>query len=74
MSVNNKGIVIYNYLHPVKPVLSSTEIKLLIKLQSPVILPSNDIDNLCIDIDIDIDIDNLCILQTQLDRPHAKHF
>ena len=33
-------------MHPVKATLSSIEIKLLIKLQSAVILPSNDIDNL----------------------------
>ena len=46
VSLNNKGIAIHNYVHPVKPVLSSIEIKPLIKLQSPVILHSNDIDNL----------------------------
>ena len=46
MSVNNKGIAIHNYVHPVKLALSSKEIKPLIKLQSPVILPSNHIDNL----------------------------
>ena len=46
MSVNNKGIAIHNYVHPVKFALSSKEIKPLFKLQSPVILPSNDIDNL----------------------------
>ena len=46
MSANNKGIAIHNYVHPVKSALSSVEIKPLIKLQSPVILPSNDIDNL----------------------------
>ena len=46
MSANNKGIAIHNYVHPVKSALSSMEIKPLIKLQSPVILPSNDIDNL----------------------------
>ena len=33
-------------MHPVKSALSSMEIKPLIKLQSPVILQSNDIDNL----------------------------
>ena len=46
VSANNKGIAIHNYVHPVKSALSSVEIKPLIKLQSPVILPSNDIDNL----------------------------
>ena len=46
VSANNKGIAIHNYVHPVKSALSSMEIKPLIKLQSPVILPSNDIDNL----------------------------
>ena len=40
------GIAIHYYVHPVKSALSSMEIKSLIKLQSPVILPSNDIDNL----------------------------
>ena len=44
--VNNKGIAMHNYVQPVKPALSSIEIKPLIKLQSPVILLSNDIDNL----------------------------
>ena len=33
-------------MHPVKSALSSMETKPLIKLQSPVILPSNDVDNL----------------------------
>ena len=42
VSVNNKGIAIYNYVHPVKSVLSSVKIKPVIKLQPPVILPSND--------------------------------
>ena len=46
VSVNNKGIAIQNYAHPVKSTLSSMKIKSLIKLQSPVILPSNNIDNL----------------------------
>ena len=46
VSANNKGIGIHNYVHPVKSALSSMEIKPLIKLQSPVILPSDDIDNL----------------------------
>ena len=46
VSANNKGIAIHNYVHPVKSALSSMEVKPLIKLQSPVILPSNDIDNL----------------------------
>ena len=45
-SVNNKGIAIHNYMHPIKSALSSMEIKPVIKLQPPVILPSNDIDNL----------------------------
>ena len=45
-SVKNKGIAIHNYEYPVKPALSSTEIKPLIQLQSPVILQSNDIDHL----------------------------
>ena len=44
--VNNKGIAMHNYVQPVKPALSSIEIKPLIKLQSPVILLSNDIYNL----------------------------
>ena len=44
VSVNNKKI--HKYVHPVKSALSLMEIKPLIKLQSPVILPSNDIDNL----------------------------
>ena len=44
--VKNKGISIQHYVHPIKPALSSIEIKPLIQLQSPVILPSNDIDNL----------------------------
>ena len=47
VSANGKGIAIHNYVHPVKSALSSMEIKPLIKFQSPVILPSNDIDNLC---------------------------
>ena len=47
MSANNKGIAIHNYVHPVKSALSSVEIEPLIKFQSLVILPSNDIDNLC---------------------------
>ena len=46
VSVNNKVIAMHNYMHPVKFALSSKEIKPLIKLQSPVILPSNDIGNL----------------------------
>ena len=46
VSVNNKGMAIQNYVHPVKSALSSMEIKPVIKLQPPVILPSNDIDNL----------------------------
>ena len=46
VSVNNNGIEIHNNVHPVKSALSSMEIKPLIKLQSPVILPSDDIDNL----------------------------
>ena len=46
VSVNNNGIEIHNNVHPVKSALSSMEIKPLIKLQSPVILPSNDTDNL----------------------------
>ena len=33
-------------MHPVKPAILSIEIRPLIQLQSPVILPSNDIDNL----------------------------
>ena len=45
-SVNNKGLAIHNYMHPIKSALSSVEIKPVIKLQPPVILPSNDIDNL----------------------------
>ena len=45
-SVNNKGIAVHNYVHLVKPTLSSNEIKPLIKLQSLVILPSDYIDNL----------------------------
>ena len=44
--VKNKGISIHHYVQPIKPALSSTEIKPLIQLQSPVILPTNDIDNL----------------------------
>ena len=44
--VNNKGIAIHNYVHPVKSALSSVEIKPLFKLQSSVILPSNNTDNL----------------------------
>ena len=44
--VKNKGISIQHYVHPIKPALSSIEIKPLIQLQSPVILPSNDIGNL----------------------------
>ena len=43
MSANNKGIAINNKVHPVKSALSLMEIK---TLQSPVILPSNDMDNL----------------------------
>ena len=46
MSVNNKGTAIHNYVHPLKSALSSMVIKPLIKLQSPVILPSNNIDGL----------------------------
>ena len=46
VSANKKGIAIHNYVNPVKSALSSMEIKLLIKLQSSVILPSNHIDNL----------------------------
>ena len=46
MSANNKEIAIHNYVHPGKSSLSSMKVKPLIKLQSPVILPSNDIDNL----------------------------
>ena len=46
MSANNKGIAIHNYVHPIKSAFSLMEVKPLIKLQSPVILPSNDIDNL----------------------------
>ena len=33
-------------MHPIKSALSSMEIKPVIKLQPPVVLPSNDIDNL----------------------------
>ena len=44
--MKNKGISIQHYVHPITPALSSTEIKPLIQLQSPVILPSNDIVNL----------------------------
>ena len=44
--VNNKGIAIHNYVHPVKSALSSVEMKPVFKLQSPVILPSNNTDNL----------------------------
>ena len=33
-------------MHPIKSALSSMEIKPVIKLQRPVMLPSNDIDNL----------------------------
>ena len=46
VSVNNKVIAIQNYVHPVKPALSSTEIKSFIKLQSPVSLHSHNIDDL----------------------------
>ena len=48
VSANNKRIAIHNYVYPVKSALSSVQIKPLIKLQSRVILPFNDIDNLCL--------------------------
>ena len=38
--------MIQNYVHPVEPALSSIKLKSLIQLQSPVMLPSNDIDSL----------------------------
>ena len=46
VSINNKGIAIHSYAHSVKLAFSSIETKPLIELQSPVILPSNDVDNL----------------------------
>ena len=39
-------MTIHNYVHQAKSTLSSIETKPVIKLQSPVVLSSNDIDNL----------------------------